>query len=90
MLLSDERIKQELEHLNGWEHIGDTIQKAFSFSDFNEGLDFVNKVAKISEEINHHPDVLLTYGSVLLTITTHSENGITKKDIDFAKRVNEL
>ena len=60
------------------------------FPDFASALAFVNKVGALAEEQNHHPDIQLGWGSVKLNITTHSVGGLTKKDFDFAKAVEEI
>ena len=66
------------------------IEKVFKFDTYREGIDFVNAVAEIAEEQQHHPDILLTYGKVRITIWTHAINGLTESDFIFAARTDRL
>ena len=59
-----------------------TIRK---FDDYKKTMKFVNDVAKISEKLDHHPDIFFNYDTVTIEIYSHSHNGITSKDIEFAK-----
>ncbi|MBR9700484.1 4a-hydroxytetrahydrobiopterin dehydratase, partial [Candidatus Woesearchaeota archaeon] len=63
------------------------MEKEFSFPDFKTALDFVNKVGELAEEEDHHPDIFLSWGKVHIQLTTHSENGLTGKDVHLAKRI---
>lgn len=83
-------INQEMSTLNGWSLEGSSITKSFSFTNFKDSLDFVNRVGEVSERMQHHPDVLLTYDQVRLSLTTHSENGITRKDFQLAKEIDMI
>ena len=83
-------IEQEMAGLNSWSLEGSSIAKVFSFTDFKESLDFVNKIGEIAEEYQHHPDVLINQNNVKLSLTTHSVGGLTKKDFDFARSVDIL
>lgn len=66
------------------------IEAEFSFKDFKESINFVNKLADIAEEMNHHPDIFISYSKVKLQVFTHSKNAITSLDIELAKRAQEL
>jgi 4a-hydroxytetrahydrobiopterin dehydratase len=68
----------------------DKIVKEFSFKDFNEALDFVNKVAELSEEMNHHPEINWNYNKVKITLVTHDEGRVTQKDTDLSKRIDDI
>ena len=57
------------------------LEKLFKFDTYREGIDFVNAVAEIAEEQQHHPDILLTYGKVKITIWTHAINGLTESGV---------
>lgn len=87
MRLSEADIKRELESLDGWNHKGNHIEKQFTFKDFNEAMEFVNSVAELAEKADHHPDITINYKRVTLVLSTHSENGITEKDISLAKEI---
>ena len=62
--------------LIGWSLEGGSITKSFMFSNFKEALNFVNSVGEIAEKHNHHPDILINYNEVRLSLTTHSESGL--------------
>lgn len=65
--------------------------RELEFKNFLEAIDFVNKIAFVSEEINHHPDLLIhSYNKIKVMITTHSKQAVTEKDYDLAKRIDEL
>lgn len=73
----------------GW--IGeDKISKEFSFRDFNEALIFIKKVAQLSEEMNHHPEINWNYDKVRITLYTHDEGKVTNKDINLAKKIDKI
>ena len=84
-LLENERIDSELSNLPGWALDGDEIVKRYDFPDFVAAIEFVRRVADRAEAANHHPDIAIHYNKVTLTLSTHSEGGITEKDIDCAK-----
>ena len=88
-LLDDEEIEQRLDELGDWEREGDEIQKVFEFDDFATALKFVNDVAKLAEQKDHHPDIDIRFNKVKLAITTHSEGGLTPYDFDFAGEIEQ-
>lgn len=65
------------------------LEKEFDFPDFASALEFVNAVGAIAEEQNHHPDILLTYGMVKVTIWTHKIDGLTESDFIFAAKAQK-
>ena len=81
-------IKEKLLALDNWVLEGNAIKKVFEFDTYLESLAFANKIARIAEEENHHPDILIQYKKVTVSCTTHSENGITDKDISLAKKID--
>jgi len=83
--LSQQTIDQKLEKTDDWTENNDSIQRTFQFNGFNESMDFVNKVASHAEEVQHHPDILIRFNKVTLTLSTHDAGGITDKDFEFAK-----
>ena len=70
--LSDTEIDERLEGLNGWERSGDAIVKEFENGDFKGSVDLVNRITPEAEELNHHPDLEISWNTVKVTITTHS------------------
>jgi 4a-hydroxytetrahydrobiopterin dehydratase len=75
---------------SGWNIIQDKLSKEFKFENFNDSILFVNSVAQISEEMNHHPEILINYDEVTITTWTHDQNTITEKDYDLAEKINLL
>lgn len=89
--LAQDNIEQELAALPEWSLIADdAIQRTFGFEDFADAMAFVNKVADLAEQSQHHPDILIRYNKVTLTLSTHSAGGLTEKDFDLAERVDAL
>ena len=88
MILTMSEIKQRLMELNNWHVEGNAIKKVYEFETYLETLAFANKIARIAEEENHHPDILIQYKKVTITSTTHSENGISEKDFSLAKKID--
>lgn len=75
---------------HGWDLVEDHhLEKAYSFPDFKEALAFTNTVGGIAEEQDHHPDIVLSYGRVQVTIWTHKINGLTESDFVFAAKVEQ-
>jgi 4a-hydroxytetrahydrobiopterin dehydratase len=87
--LSPVQIKQELQSLPGWELKDDAISKLFRFNEFLEGIEFVNRVARIAEAGDHHPDIHINYTRVTFVCSTHSDGGVTEKDIKLAREIEE-
>jgi 4a-hydroxytetrahydrobiopterin dehydratase len=89
-LLSDEEIEQRLEGSSGWERDGDSIVKAFENDDFKGSVAFVNRLMPVAEAMNHHPDLEISWATVKVSISTHSEGGLTANDFDLASRIDAL
>jgi 4a-hydroxytetrahydrobiopterin dehydratase len=74
-----------------WEVVGDHhLERDYRFRDFREALGFVNRVGEMAEEQNHHPDLLLTWGRVRVTVWTHKIDGLTESDFVFAAKCDRL
>lgn len=81
-------IEKRLKQLKGWKYEKGTIVKDFERANFGDALQFVNAVGELAEKLDHHPDILLhNYKFAQITLTTHSEKGITEKDIALAKLI---
>ncbi|HEY5889741.1 MAG TPA: 4a-hydroxytetrahydrobiopterin dehydratase [Acidimicrobiia bacterium] len=83
-LLTDNEITDFLESNPGWEKTGGEISRTFEFQDFNESLGFVTRVGLKAERVFHHPDIDIRWNKVTLTLSTHSEGGLTGMDIELA------
>ena len=74
-----------------WRQEGDALVRDFKFEDFAAAMVFVNRVAEIAEERNHHPDMLVHgWNNVRLTLSTHSEGGVTENDHALAEQIDAL
>lgn len=89
-LLSDDEIRAGIQHLAGWEHGDGVLAKEYGFETFPQAVAFVVAVAFAAEAANHHPDVDIRYNRVHLTLSTHSEGGVTAKDLDLAGAAEAL
>jgi 4a-hydroxytetrahydrobiopterin dehydratase len=89
-VLSDDEIRSRLDGLEGWERDGDALRRQFKFGDFQGSVDFVNRIARPAEEMNHHPDLAISWDTVTVTLSTHSEGGITENDFELASRIDAL
>jgi len=88
--LNATQIKAALKTVPDWEKSGATIMRIFKFKDFVVAMKFVNAVAKLAEKAFHHPDIDIRWNKVTLTLTTHSEGGLTEKDFKLAKQFDRL
>ena len=88
--LNQDSINTELEGLSGCTSEGDWIVKEFTFENFREAMGFMVKAGYEAEELNHHPNWSNVYNRVKVELQTHSEGGVTEKDIDLAERMNGL
>lgn len=84
------QIKAALAKVPGWKKRGATITRTFQFKDFVAAVKFVNAVAKLAEMAWHHPDIDIRWNKVTLTLSTHSEGGLTEKDFKLAKQFDRL
>lgn len=73
-----------------WDLEEKSILRSVEFDSFMEGIDFVNNVAEIAEDAQHHPDIDIRYGSVTLRLTTHDKGGLTPSDFEMASRIDTL
>ncbi|MGI9534963.1 MAG: 4a-hydroxytetrahydrobiopterin dehydratase [Thermodesulfobacteriota bacterium] len=89
-LLNDNEIENHLKDLNDWSRENNELTKTYKLKNFIESVGFVNKVAILSEKADHHPDILIQYSKVKINLATHSEGGITIKDINLATGIESL
>ena len=89
-LLDESDINLEIENLPEWNYIEKTITKDYSFDTYLLGIDFVNKLALIAEENNHHPDLSIGWCKVRVTFTSHDQGGVTYDCIKMAKLSEDL
>ena len=89
-LISHEEVQEKMKKIPDWEFNETSISKIFEFDEYLSAIEFVNSVAEIAEEAYHHPDILINYTNVKLTLSTHEVGGITDKDFEVAERIDSL
>ncbi len=87
--LSESEIQSRLESLPEWTESSGAIQRTYVFDDFVSSMAFVNRIADLAESSAHHPDILIRYGKVTLTLSTHDAGGITEKDFALASQADQ-
>ena len=86
-----ETIMQLLRESNlGWKNSSNKLSKTFKFDSFDDSIDFVNKVARIAKKQNHHPDIVIKFDKVIISITDNEKGGVSEKCHKFVKSVNDL
>lgn len=88
MALSDQETRTRLAALTGWEIDGDRLRKRYTLDSFKAAIAFVNRVAALAEAADHHPDILIEYKNVTLTLITHDEGGLSARDFSLAARID--
>ncbi len=87
-VLSDQDVQARLAGLEGWGRDGDAIVRQFQFKDFVGSVDFVNRITPLAEGMNHHPDLAISWNKVTVTLSTHSEGGLTENDFELASKID--
>jgi 4a-hydroxytetrahydrobiopterin dehydratase len=85
--LNDEEITAALADLPGWEHGDGEISREYRLDSFAGAIAFVVRLSYAAEAANHHPDLDVRYSKVRVTLSTHSEGGVTAKDVDLARTI---
>jgi 4a-hydroxytetrahydrobiopterin dehydratase len=86
--LNTESVKGWLRTRDGWARRSNKLTKAFDFPSFRDSIVFVNRVATLADQFDHHPDIEIRYTTVTLTLTTHDAGGITEKDLALAEQID--
>ncbi|CAJ1500202.1 4a-hydroxytetrahydrobiopterin dehydratase [[Mycobacterium] holstebronense] len=89
-LLTDDQVNAALSDLEGWELADGTLRRSVKFGSFLAGIDAVRQVAERAEAADHHPDIDIRWRTVTFVLVTHSEGGITDKDVAMAGEINRL
>lgn len=87
-LLERDQIEHRLTELDGWQLEGEAIVKRFERGDFSGSVAFVNRITPVANELNHHPDLSISWDTVTVLVTTHSEGGLTESDFELARRID--
>jgi 4a-hydroxytetrahydrobiopterin dehydratase len=86
--LSEAEVRERLKALSGWAHKGDAIEKAYKLATFAKSMELVNRVAALAEKADHHPDILIQYDRVTLTLSSHDSGGLTARDFSLAQQID--
>jgi 4a-hydroxytetrahydrobiopterin dehydratase len=89
-LLSDSEVEERLAALEGWTRSGEAIEKSFGRGDFVGAVEFVSSLVEPAEAMGHHPDVAISWDTVRVAISTHSEGGLTAADFELAEKIDAL
>ena len=89
-LLSDDEVSTRLERLAGWQRSGDSLTRSFDRGDFVGSIEFAKALVDPAEEMNHHPDLEISWATVKVLITNHAEGGLTAADFELAERIDAL
>jgi len=84
--VNESQIQAALAALPKWQLAGQVISRTYEFADFPEAMKFVNAVAALAEQVQHHPDVDIRWNKVTLSLTTHDSGGLTQKDFAMARQ----
>ena len=89
-VLSDDDVDAVLPELDGWERSDGALRRSVDFPAFLDGIDAVRRVAERAEAADHHPDIDIRWRTVTFALVTHSEGGITDKDVAMAREIDGL
>jgi len=89
-LIAQSDIKTMMKRVPEWDTNKKQIERTFEFDDFNQAVDFVNAVAEIADEEEHHPDIDIRWNKVRVALSTHSEGGLTDLDFHVAEKIDTL
>lgn len=90
--MSESTINKHLKSLNHWsfEHSPNSLMRTFTFKNFYQTMSFVNAVAWVSNQEDHHPDLEVSYASCQVRLSTHAVNGLTENDFILAAKISSL
>jgi|TARA_B110000285_G_C14982055_1_gene541916 4a-hydroxytetrahydrobiopterin dehydratase len=89
-LLNSQEIKKQVALITQWNIDAGMLCKEIHFKSFRNAIDYINKIATVSEENQHHPIIINSYLSVVIKLTTNDVNGLTQKDFDLAKLIDQI
>lgn len=89
-VLSDDEVDAAAAALDGWQRSDGALRRSVTFPSFLDGVDAVRAVAEAAERADHHPDIDIRWRTVTFALSTHSEGGITEKDVQLAREIDGL
>ena len=87
-VLSDEQVDAAAATLDGWTRSDGALRRSVTFGSFLDGIEGVRQIAELAERADHHPDIDIRWRTVHLALSTHSEGGITEKDVELARQID--
>jgi len=88
--LLEQEIAAELRKLGGWSVVNGNLHRVFEFQDFTQAFGFMTRVALAAEKMDHHPDWSNSWNKVTVDLSTHSAGGLTDKDFDLARKIQQI
>jgi 4a-hydroxytetrahydrobiopterin dehydratase len=88
--LTSKQVSVHLKAVPDWSKRARTIVRTFKFEGFLQSIDFVNRIARKAQKLNHHPDIDIRFSRVTLKLSTHDEGGLTAKDFSLARQSDEV
>lgn len=88
--LSDHEVDSAAATLDGWRRLDGALRRSVTFGSFPDGIEAVRQVAEAAERADHHPDIDIRWRTVTFTLVTHSQGGITEKDVALAREIDRL
>jgi 4a-hydroxytetrahydrobiopterin dehydratase len=88
--LTEDQIEARLADAPDWAEVSDEIQRTFQFPDFRASMAFVDSLAEYAERAEHHPDILIRYNKVTISVSTHDAGGVTVKDFELAHEADRI
>ncbi len=89
-LIAQSQLEEMMKRIPEWEADRKVIERTFEFDDFDQAVDFVNEIAEIAAEEEHHPDIDIRFNKVRVALSTHSEGGVTDLDLLMAAKIDNL
>ncbi|WP_101952570.1 4a-hydroxytetrahydrobiopterin dehydratase [Mycobacterium sp. 3519A] len=89
-VLTDDQVDAALPDLPGWARAGGALRRSVKFPAFLDGIDAVRRVGEKAEQKDHHPDIDIRWRTVTFALVTHSEGGITERDLAMAREINQI
>ncbi|MFV5691422.1 4a-hydroxytetrahydrobiopterin dehydratase [Flavobacterium sp. LT1R49] len=87
---TEQTVQSQLKELKDWQFINNGIEKKFKFLNFTQALGFIVQVGVMAEKRNHHPELFNVYNKVTIRLTTHDADGVTDKDVELAKAIEQI
>ncbi len=88
--LTELQIRSRLKELDNWEYQDESLVTSFEFKDFKDAFSVMTRIAFEAERLNHHPGWYNVYNQLDISLSTHDVEGVTEKDFELAKIIDEL